>query len=178
MSNIQRQQTCDEAQRRLVEQHLTFARNLGKRYAAVGRMKGIPLADLQQEACMGLCEAALRYDPGKGVAFQTYAYLWCKKFITEAINRGMSADDFADVERLEEELTDEEEEADRERRAKVVILLGRLNEKERLVIAWAFGLEGEPKGFKEIADETQVSRARVRQIYDRAMAKMELVGRF
>lgn len=172
MNHLQKQQTCDERQRRLVEQHLTFARNMGKRYAAVGRTKGITLADLQQEACMGLCEAAMRYDAGKGVSFQTYAFLWCKKFITAALNRGVSSDDFTDVERLEEELSDEEEES-RERRAQVMRLLGQLNERERLVVAWTFGLESEPKGFKEIAEETQVSRARVRQLYERAMAKLE-----
>ncbi|HAU29405.1 MAG TPA: RNA polymerase factor sigma-32 [Rhodospirillaceae bacterium] len=42
------------------------------------RRFGLPESDLLQEACLGLLEAAYRFDPDKGARFSTYAAFWIR----------------------------------------------------------------------------------------------------
>lgn len=92
-------QPLSEAQCRLVEHNVGFARAMAVKYREVGMLKGISLADLEQEACMGLCEAAQRFDDSLQVRFTTYANAWVKKYLLKAIDQEQyrSSDD---VERL------------------------------------------------------------------------------
>lgn len=92
-------QPLSEAQCRLVEHNVGFARAMAVKYREVGMLKGISLADLEQEACMGLCEAAQRFDDSLQVRFTTYAAAWVKKYLLKAIDKEQyrSSDD---VERL------------------------------------------------------------------------------
>lgn len=92
-------QPLSEAQCRLVEHNVGFARAMAVKYREVGMLKGISLADLEQEACMGLCEAAQRFDDSLQVRFTTYANAWVKKYLLKAIDKEQyrSSDD---VERL------------------------------------------------------------------------------
>lgn len=92
-------QALSEAQCRLVEHNVGFARAMAVKYREVGMLKGISLADLEQEACMGLCEAAQRFDDSLQVRFTTYANAWVKKYLLKAIDKEQyrSSDD---VERL------------------------------------------------------------------------------
>jgi RNA polymerase primary sigma factor len=47
--------------------------------------QGVPLDDLIQEGNLGLYEAATRFEPKEGVRFVSYASLWIRKFINEAV---------------------------------------------------------------------------------------------
>lgn len=80
-------QPLSEAQCRLVEHNVGFARAMAVKYREVGMLKGISLADLEQEACMGLCEAAQRFDDSLQVRFTTYANAWVKKYLLKAIDQ-------------------------------------------------------------------------------------------
>lgn len=168
-------------QRLLVEQHLQLAVTLSRRYAGLGRCRGITVEDLQQEACWGLCMAARRYDSRHGAAFPTYAYEWCRKFVLMAIDGDPATTD-DDVELLADRLPDDaDDDADEaqlacQRRAEA--LMARLEAKERQVIALVFGLDrhgrpSQPKGFKEVAATMHICLSRVRAIYEKAMTKME-----
>lgn len=42
-------------------------------------------ADVEQAGLLGLCEAADRFEPGKGVQFRTYAWYWVKGAVLEEI---------------------------------------------------------------------------------------------
>jgi RNA polymerase sigma-B factor len=57
------------ARERIVEQYLRLARMLARRYARTNE----PLEDLEQVACLGLVQAVDRFDPGRGVAFSSFA---------------------------------------------------------------------------------------------------------
>lgn len=46
---------------------------------------GLPLADLISEGNLGLLRAVELYDPGRGVAFETYASVWIRQRIHRAI---------------------------------------------------------------------------------------------
>ena len=64
-----RSQGDREARDRLVERYMRLAQTLARRYARTSE----PLADLEQVACVGLVQAVDRYDPGRGVAFSSFA---------------------------------------------------------------------------------------------------------
>lgn len=69
-------------QQQLVAENVEYAQSLALRFSGCG----VPLEDLQQESCLGLCEAALRYDEGNNASFRTFAYFWCRKKILLAVN--------------------------------------------------------------------------------------------
>lgn len=199
-----------ELQRRLVVEHARFAANMSHRYREVGAMKGIPREDLEQEAYLGLCVAAQRYDPQRqGVRFTTYAYAWVKKFILQAVNGQpfmLSADDEQlgtlccgmspttdddepaaaicppyDEPAFSADDDDEPAAADGQPTELIARLLGCLSQKERSVVCLLFGLtpDGRPAqemSFRQVALELNLSSARVHQLYEQALTKMELAS--
>ena len=90
--------------RLLVISHMPLA------YAMAWRMRdcGISLEDLRQEGCLGLCEAALRYDESADCSFAAYASHWCRKMIFTAINRNKRNAESQLETSLQEEETDED----------------------------------------------------------------------
>jgi len=172
-----------KAQQELVVGHIPFAMNMGKKYAGLGRFKGIPMEDLQQEACYGLCIAAQKWSPSpqpspkwEGVdttaTFQTYAYKWCLKYIMMAIN-GETLSTFGDEEVVDIIDDDDEQAFAEERVKKVEAMMAVLNDKELKVVRLLYGFEGDSKDFKEIAVMMHIQVARVHQIYEKARTKME-----
>lgn len=70
----------------LIQGNLRLAVHIARRYQNLG----LPLADLIQEANLGLMKAVERFDPGKGFKFSTYAYWWVSEEVKRAIKRGRS----------------------------------------------------------------------------------------
>lgn len=70
-----------EAVDRLVESNLGFVVMTAKEY----RDRGVPFEDLVGEGCLGLIEAAHRYDADRGCRFVTYAMWWIRKSILAAV---------------------------------------------------------------------------------------------
>lgn len=69
-----------EARNELVEHNYGLVASLASNYLS----SGISFDDLFQEGCIGLIEAANRFDPEKNTRFSTYATPWIKKYITRA----------------------------------------------------------------------------------------------
>jgi RNA polymerase sigma-B factor len=59
----------ERVRERMIERYLPLARSLARRY----RRTPVPMDDLVQVASMGLVKAVDRWDPGRGVAFVSYA---------------------------------------------------------------------------------------------------------
>lgn len=66
-----------EAAWTLVMANRNFVRSIARRY----RREGLDFEDLVAEGLVGLMDAALRYDPERGIKFITYGVWWVKRSI-------------------------------------------------------------------------------------------------
>lgn len=154
--------------RLLVISHLPLA------YAAAWRMRdcGIDLDDLRQEGCLGLCEAALRYDETANCSFAAYASHWCRKMIFMALNRyKRNAESLPDT-----PPRDDGEDADLLRMGqhhRISDALGCLTEKEQEVVRQYYGLETKRLSLTEIASQLGISKARATALHSRALHKLK-----
>jgi len=69
VANSEQQQTPGQTRECLIESHLPLVKALARRYAG----PDAELDDLVQVGAVGLIKASDRFDPGKGVAFATFA---------------------------------------------------------------------------------------------------------
>lgn len=65
----------------LVKRNLKLVVTLANRHIG----QGVPIDDLIQEGNLGLNEAARRFDPSNGARFASYAALWIRKYLNEAV---------------------------------------------------------------------------------------------
>ena len=72
----------EKAANELVQANLRFVISVAKQY----QNKGLPLVDLIQEGCCGICEAALKFDETKGFRFISYAVWWIRQAIVKALS--------------------------------------------------------------------------------------------
>lgn len=163
----------NDEQRRLAERHLPFAQHMAQHYGAMARSKGISMDDLQQDAALGLCEAALRYDPAKGVSFRTYAYAWCYKYIMRTLlNEPLSSCGVECVADLDDvDISDEEASACLLRR--VESLLSCLTQREQRIVSMLHGIGTQPHTMGEIARHLHLSLRLVTATYRTAVRKMK-----
>jgi RNA polymerase sigma factor (sigma-70 family) len=66
---------------RVVAAYLPFATKTASRFAR----GSLPFDDLVQEAAMGLSRACDRFEPQRGIAFQTFAVWWCRAAMQQAL---------------------------------------------------------------------------------------------
>jgi RNA polymerase sigma factor (sigma-70 family) len=122
-------------------------------------------ADLLQEGRLGLWQAVLHFDPARGVAFSTYAWVVIERQIWHAVAR--SRDRPAGWERaapLEPEATVEAAWQWEQVHAALPDMLRHLPERLRHILVAAYGLRGQaPRSLAALGREYGVSRERVRQ---------------
>ncbi len=80
----------DDSDERALHQLTTAYMRLVVSMATRFRVYGLPLADLVQEGCVGLMQAAARFEPDRGVRFSTYATWWIRSSIQDHILRNWS----------------------------------------------------------------------------------------
>lgn len=84
-------QSLTKQQEQLVAKHIVFAESLaqkiGQRVASDLSELCIDMDDLKQESLLGLCEAAIRFDPKVGTNFRTLAYYYCRRYVLLAIRK-------------------------------------------------------------------------------------------
>lgn len=76
----------EAALHRLIESHTRLVAAVAARYRAYGLAQG----DLIQEGCLGLLQAANRFEVERGVRFATYAAWWIRAAIQDFILRNWS----------------------------------------------------------------------------------------
>lgn len=181
----------------LISSNLAYVVHLAKEF----RGRGLPFEDLIAEGCVGLLKAIRRYRAANGTRFITYASFWVRKEILAAVSdqphtvhipryarqhgyeslrvlrldAPMNEDGdrrLADSLRHPDPLpADSLIESQRALHVRREVL--RLAARERAVIAWRFGLGGEPpQTLGDIAHRLRLSRERVRQIEAAALARL------
>lgn len=75
----------DEEEARLVEQYLPMVKSLAHHVASRLPHNAIDLNDLIQAGVLGLIDAVKRFDPSRGIKFETYAHLRVKGAILDEL---------------------------------------------------------------------------------------------
>jgi RNA polymerase sigma-32 factor len=76
----------EDALHELVEAYMRLVVSTASKFRAYG----LPRADLVQEGCVGLMQAAARFEPERGVRFSTYATWWIRSSMQEYVLRNWS----------------------------------------------------------------------------------------
>jgi len=136
---------------------------------------GLAYADLAQEGRIALWKAILHYDTERGVAFSSYAWVAIRNRMWNATRRSR----WRDIWELEERWLDLRLVAeDRVWRGQVRQALEEatncLPQRLRKVIELVYGLREEPHSLAAIGREWDISRERVRQLRNEALALLRI----
>lgn len=176
-----------EARNKIIESNLRFVFNIARKYTG----KGIPISDLISEGNLGLVKAIEKFDTTKDVKFITYAVYWVREYMSASIRKNYSRADLTLIEDLQDtakkndakpiantKLYDiEDEECDDGKDKMIDELLCVLNDKEKKIMEFTYGLCGhKPLTFQEIGKKYHISSERVRQIKIEALDKVRMVA--
>ena len=176
-----------EARNKIIESNLRFVFNIARKYAG----KGIPISDLISEGNLGLVKAIEKFDTTKDVKFITYAVYWIREYMSASIRKNYSRADLTLIDDLQDtakkndtklitksKLYDiEDEDADDGRDKMIDELLCVLNDKEKNIMEFTYGLGGrKPITFQEIGKKYNISSERGRQIKIEALDKVRMVA--
>ena len=176
-----------EARNKIIESNLRFVFNIARKYAG----KGIPISDLISEGNLGLVKAIEKFDTTKDVKFITYAVYWIREYMSASIRKNYSRADLTLIDDLQDtakkndtklitksKLYDiEDEDVDDGRDKMIDELLCVLNDKEKNIMEFTYGLGGrKPLTFQEIGKKYHISSERVRQIKIEALDKVRMVA--
>ncbi|MBK8421257.1 sigma-70 family RNA polymerase sigma factor [Candidatus Villigracilis saccharophilus] len=132
--------------------------------------------DLFQEGKIGLWKAILHYDSGRGVRFSSYACVAIRNAVWQAVVGSQKAEGWLESRRAGDSL---EALIERRYQEQVREALGEeleeLSERLRAVIELHYGLNGEAQqNFAKIGREWGLSRERIRQLHNEALALLRL----
>lgn len=163
---------CAECVDRLVRQHEGLVHAVLRRQVC----GDAAYADLLQEGRLGLWQAVLHFDPGRGVAFSTYAWVAIERRVWRAVARSRDRPVGGEGVALVEPEAAAEAAWQRER-VQVALreALRHLPERLRRVVVVAYGLHGQaPRSLAAVGREYRVSRERVRQWRNEALVMLRL----
>lgn len=132
--------------------------------------------DLFQEGKIGLWKAILHYDSGRGVRFSSYACVAIRNAVWQAVEGSQKAEGWLESRRAGDSLEALIERWYQEQvREAVGEELEELPERLRAVIELHYGLNGEEQqNFAKIGREWGLSRERIRQLHNEALALLRL----
>lgn len=164
---------CTECVDRLVRQHEGLVHTVLRRQACGDAV----YADLLQEGRLGLWQAVLHFDPGRGVAFSTYAGVAIERRVWRAVARSRDQPvEWAEAPSVvEPEAAVEAAWQSAQVRVALPEALRHLPERLRRVVGAAYGLHGQaPRSLAALGREYHVSRERVRQWRNEALVLLRL----
>ena len=86
LARLWRDQDDEEALHELINAYTRLVISTAGKY----RNYGLPIADLIQEGCIGLMQAAARFEPEREIRFSTYAAWWIRSAMQDYILRNWS----------------------------------------------------------------------------------------
>jgi RNA polymerase sigma factor (sigma-70 family) len=132
--------------------------------------------DLIQEGWIGLWQAILHYDRGRGFTFSTFAGKVIRNRIWNAVEQATKSEGWLDAKRVGDSLAEiiaawQEEQI----RQAVQEELACIPERMRQVIELAYGMDGQdPMSLATIGRKLGVTRERVRQVRNEALVLLRL----
>lgn len=189
---IEKQKQMTEEQRALAMENKRLAMHMANKY----RYSGVPVEDLEQEALLATCSAALYFDEQRDCLFSTFAtkciVVALSKFVREflyqscqpgganvrkdtmgTIRENSPGDDGTTDMGEAFDMPSDEEDRRQEKMAEAVrFLMDGLSERERQIICGRWGLEGDPMSFAYLEKKTGMTYATLRRCYNAAMSKM------
>jgi RNA polymerase sigma factor (sigma-70 family) len=171
-----------EVRNEIIRANLRLVVAMTKRYARSSQ----PLFELVSDGNISLMRAVEKFDYARGARFSTYATCAIIKNFAQTIAR-----EFRDRARFRnagdevfQTVTDwridpqTEEAAQRQREVEIAGLLEELDDRERLIIRWRYGLNsnGKPMTLAELGSALGISKERIRQLATRAIAKLRLAA--
>jgi RNA polymerase sigma factor (sigma-70 family) len=133
-------------------------------------------ADLIQEGRIGLWQAILHYDPGRGFTFSTFAGKVIRNRVWNAVEQATKLEGWLGAKQAEDSLAEiiaawQEEQI----RQAVQEELACIPERMRQVIELAYGLDGQdPMSLAAIGRSLGLTRERVRQVRNEALVLLRL----
>lgn len=172
------------ARNKLIEANLKFVANIAQNYKGLG----LSYSDLIQEGNNGLFRAVDKFEPERGNKFISYAVNWIREGILTALKKRNSLtsedlpnnideidDDSNNESIIEDAFVEKDEVKQKETDVNTVLklLLNDLTPRERFIVTKYNGIgEKKPKTLEEIGKSLNLTKERVRQIYEKAMKKM------
>src|SRR6266516_899493 len=170
-------QNDPEALDKLVRSNLRFVVSVAKKY----QNQGVSLSDLINEGNLGLIRAAHKFDETKGIKFISYAVWWIRQAILQALDAPLTP---GEDNKLLDYLPDttnpgpDDEIFEHALTESIESVLATLKEREARILRLYFGLEGqEPMTLEEIGSQLGITRERVRQLKEKALARLRHVSR-
>jgi RNA polymerase sigma factor (sigma-70 family) len=168
----QAQAGCSESVNVLMARHERLIRYAVKRQV----LFDFPFEEAVQEGRHGLWRAILRYDPHRGTAFSTYAYIAIVRRVWAAVKRHYEAnqrehaiENWRILFRGYELGLVERQEAAEVRQVLEELVMG-LPERLRFVMVAYYGLDGSPRRvYREIGTQLGLCKQRVQQLHAEAL---------
>jgi len=167
-----------EVKNEIIRANLRLVVAMTKRYARSRE----PLFELVSDGNISLMRAVEKFDYARGARFSTYATCAIIKNFTQTVSkeyrdrsRFRNAADKVFQSMPDQRTNQQTEEAAQIRRKdEVAELLEQLDDREREIIHYRFGLDSsrEPMTLKEVGSVLGVSKERIRQLATRAIAKL------
>lgn len=163
-----------EARNAILQANLRLVVSVARRHLRPGVM----LNELISEGSMTLMRAIDGFDISRGHRFSTYATLALMKGFARSVPAMLAANRRCEGDpQTLEAIADARQPSAVGRLAQseqVAQLLGRLSDRERIIVAAHFGLDdaGNPSSYDQVGERLGLSRERVRQIEQLALAKL------
>lgn len=163
---------CPECMRTLLREHSGLVYRMVSQLAS-GKAE---YADLFQEGRIGLWQAIMHYEGGRGVAFSSYACVVIQHQLWEVVRRSQKAEGWLEVEGREEDLDRvvrvwQQEQIHQALGEELEVLPNHLRE----VIELHYGLAGaEPQNLAQIGRAWGLCRERIRQLHNEALDLLRL----
>lgn len=176
------------ARDKIIKSNLKFVASVAKPYQGLG----LSYSDLIAEGNVGLMRAIEKFDYEKGFRTISYSVWWIKQAILEALNernllKGDELPSYSENDTTKEDdasnhtgTQTEMEDSDyitqlknNEMRSTILILMGCLTDRERMILTNYFGLGPEDEmTLEEIGKKLGLTKERVRQIKEKALKKL------
>ncbi len=134
-------------------------------------------ADLVQEGRIALWRAVLQYDPQRGTAFSTYAWIAIRNQLWAAVGRVHSCEPWLEVEAPWRSIAEIAERAHLQSNIHTALraTVARLPERLRAVLIWVYGLDGQPpRTMAALGRQWGLTRERIRQLRNEALVLLRL----